>query len=199
LTVARKPRFIDTANSSMNIRCPRCGLRTARFMEFCQNCYYSLWPNPDVASAAFQAWRDADPGRRLARRYDQFLRSAEAAPAEFDYDSRAHELGIHISPPSNWPFVIAVGMMLGFLALAPVPLPVRIALLVIGLVTLAVGIVGWAVVDDTRNFPRADASPDRHGHAGGADGEEAKQVAHAGGHPSEHDGGHGGGRGGAGG
>lgn len=78
-----------------------------------------------------------------------------------DFAARAHELGIHLFPPSNWPFVICFGAL--FLGLAAIPLPAvaRIVLAVIGGLIFLMGIVGWVLVEDVRMFP-AD-SPQAHG------------------------------------
>ena len=61
---------MDTSNPSLAVECPRCGLLTPRFLDLCRNCGYKLWPSSYVASAAFKAWRDADPARAAASRYD---------------------------------------------------------------------------------------------------------------------------------
>jgi hypothetical protein len=70
-----------------------------------------------------------------------------------DYEAIAHELGIHIFPSSNYPFLICLGFF--FLAFAFVPLDaaVRIAAGVIGGITFLVGIAGWVVVEDVRMYP----------------------------------------------
>lgn len=149
---ATKPRFVDIGNPALAIECPRCGLLTARFGQYCRNCGFALWPSSAFASAAFRVWRDADPSRRHARRYDLELPVPVERPV-IDYEERAHHLGIHIFPNSNYPFIICVGFF--FLALAAVPFatPVRVALGVIGLVTFLVGVVGWVVVEDVRMYP----------------------------------------------
>jgi hypothetical protein len=79
-----------------------------------------------------------------------------------DYEARAHALGIHISPPSNWPFVICFGLL--FLSLAAIPFPStpRIVLAVIGGVTFLWGVVGWVVIDDSRMFPSESTEPEVH-------------------------------------
>ncbi|HEY3195868.1 MAG TPA: hypothetical protein VGK42_11600 [Candidatus Dormibacteraeota bacterium] len=80
-----------------------------------------------------------------------------------DYDAKAHELGIHMPPPSNWPFVICAGAL--FLSLAAIPFPAvpRIALAVIGGVIFLIGVVGWVVVEDVRMFP-SDAGTSGEAH-----------------------------------
>jgi hypothetical protein len=114
-----------------------------------------------MASAAFQAWRDADPSRRAASRFDLAL------PVEVDntvdFDERAHELGIHLFPSSNWPFVISFGLM--FLALAAIPFPsvARIVMAAIGGVIFLGGVVGWVLVEDVHMFP--SEGPSSHGEA----------------------------------
>jgi hypothetical protein len=114
-----------------------------------------------MASAAFKAWRAVDPARAEASRYNLEL------PVEIDntvdFAARAHELGIHIFPNSNWPFVICLGAL--FLALAAIPLAssVRIALAVIGGLIFLYGVVGWVVVEDVRMFP--SDGPQSHGEA----------------------------------
>src|SRR5437773_9631850 len=152
VAVARKPRYVDVANPSLSVECPRCGLLTARFIDQCRNCGYKLWPSSQVASAAFKAWRDADPSRKDASRFDLEV-PEEPADVTIDYAARAHELGIHLFPNSNYPFIICVGAL--FLALAAIPLSAttRIALAVIGGVIFLYGVVGWVVFEDTRMFP----------------------------------------------
>lgn len=113
-----------------------------------------------MASAAFKAWRDADPARAEASRFDLEL---PAPPVEvtIDYAERAHKLGIHLFPNSNYPFVICVGAL--FLALAAIPFPsvARITLAVIGGVIFLFGVVGWVLVEDVRMFPAE--SPETQG------------------------------------
>src|SRR5205807_8973978 len=98
---AKEPRYVDVSNSSMVVDCPRCGLRTARFLDHCRNCGYKLWPSSVVASAAFKAWRDADPSRATASRYDLEL-PGEPIDLTIDYAARAHDLCIHLFPNSNY-------------------------------------------------------------------------------------------------
>lgn len=152
-----RPRFVDTGNPALGIPCPRCGLRTARFMEFCRNCGYGLWPSVESASRAFRIWRDADPAREMARPYDLAL-PEPTGPAVVDFDERAHELGIHVFPSSIWPFPICVGLL--FLGLAAVPFdgPVRIGLAAFGAIVFLSSVIGWVVVEDTRMYPGPDAS-----------------------------------------
>ena len=152
---------MDVSNPSLVVECPRCGLMTARFVDMCRNCGYKLWPSGVMASAAFKAWRAADPGRRSeVSRFD--LDYPVHIDNTIDYDARAHELGIHISPPSNWPFVICFGLL--FLSLAAIPFPgtVRIVLAVIGGLIFLWGVVGWVVVDDSRMFPTEGPGPEVH-------------------------------------
>jgi hypothetical protein len=142
----------------MAIECPKCGLKTPRFLQYCPNCSFALWPSGPHASAAFQAWRKADPARARARRYDLELPAEEEAPV-IDYERRARELGIHVSAPTNYPIVISLGFLL--LALAAIPLPnvaARIALVAIGGVLFLIGVIGWVVIEDTRMFPQGDGA-----------------------------------------
>ena len=148
---ATKPRFVDTGNPAMAIDCPKCGLVTSRFLQFCRNCGFSLWPSSTIASAAFEAWRDADPARRYARRYDLEL-PVPRRPQVVDYEARAHQLGIHISPNSPNPFVICVGVFLIFLALPRFPLVARIVLFVLGLLVLLWGVIGWVIREDVKIY-----------------------------------------------
>jgi hypothetical protein len=168
-----KPTFVDVGNSAMAIDCPNCGLLTARFSQYCRNCGFSLWPSPEFVSAAFQAWKSADPARAEASPFDLEL-PTPGGPVEIDYDERAHRLGIHIFPSSNYPFVICVGFF--FLALAAVPFATvaRIILAVIGAVVFLIGLVGWVVVEDVRMYPGDTVIT----HSPPADGHEAEQ-AHA--------------------
>jgi len=152
---------VDVSNPSLVVECPRCGLMTARFVDMCRNCGYKLWPSSVMASAAFKAWRAADPERRAeVSRFD--LDYPVHLDNTVDYEARAHELGIHISPPSNWPFVICFGLL--FLSLGAIPFPgtIRIVLAVIGGVIFLWGVVGWVVIDDSRMFPSEGTEPEVH-------------------------------------
>jgi hypothetical protein len=158
VTDAKKPRYVDVSNPSLAVDCPRCGLRTARFEDHCRNCGYKLWPSSVVAAAAFKAWQEVDPVHRSAvSRFDMDY------PVEvdntIDYAARAHELGIHLSPPSNWPFVVCLGAL--FLGLAAIPFSgtTRIVLAVIGAVIFLWGVIGWVMVDDVRMFPSDSGAP----------------------------------------
>ena len=110
-----------------------------------------------MAAAAFKAWRAADPGpRSMVSRFDMAL------PVEtvdlVDYDARAHELGIHIFPSSNWPFTICFGALLLSLAAIPFDGIVRISLAVVGGVIFLVGVVGWVWFEDSRMYETSAAS-----------------------------------------
>jgi len=148
------------SNPSLSVECPNCGLRTARFVDQCRNCGYKLWPSSEMASAAFKAWRNADPSRAAASRFDL---EVPPPPLEMtiDYAARAHELGIHLFPSSNYPFIICVGAL--FLALAAIPFSgtARLVLAIIGGLIFLYGVVGWVLVEDVRMFP-AD-NPQSHG------------------------------------
>ena len=149
---AKKPRYVDVSNPGLAVDCPRCGLRTARFLDHCRNCGYKLWPSSVMASAAFEAWQAADPATRAeVSRFDMDL------PVDVDnvvdYEARAHQLGIHIFPNSNWPFVICFGALLLGLAAIPFASTARIALAVIGGLIFLTGVVGWVLVEDVRMYP----------------------------------------------
>ncbi len=163
VAVAKKPRYVDVSNPSLSVQCPNCGLKTQRFLDHCRNDGYKLWPSSEMASAAFKAWRDADPRRADASRYDLEL-PAEQMDATIDYVARAHHLGIHLFPNSNYPFIICVGAL--FLALAAIPFDgsVRIGLLVIGGLIFLYGVVGWVLVEDVRMFPSGSPSTDGEVH-----------------------------------
>ena len=149
------------SNPSLVVECPRCGLTTARFVDHCRNCGYKLWPSGVMASAAFKAWRAVDPERRSeVSRFD--MDYPVHIDNVVDYEARAHQLGIHLSPNSNWPFVICFGLF--FLSLAAIPFSAtpRIVLAVIGAVIFLWGVVGWVVIDDSRMFPSDTAEPEVH-------------------------------------
>jgi len=149
---AKKQRYVDVSNPSLAVECPRCGLVTARFIDLCRNCSYKLWPSGQMASAAFRAWQATDPERRSeVSRFDLAL--PEPAVALVDYEERAHHLGIHIFPSSNWPFVICFGLLWLALAAIPFAAPVRIALAVFGGIIFLVGVAGWVLVEDVRMYP----------------------------------------------
>ncbi|HVH63560.1 MAG TPA: hypothetical protein VNA65_08160 [Candidatus Dormibacteraeota bacterium] len=160
MPVARKPRYVDVSNPSLAVECPRCGLRTPRFLVYCQNDGYQLWPSGEAASAAFKAWREADPARADASRFDLAL-PLPPADSTVDYEERAHKLGIHIFPNSNYPFTICVGAL--FLALGAIPFATaaRLTLAVIGGLIFLYGVVGWVLVEDVRMYP--SDSPQAHG------------------------------------
>lgn len=115
-----------------------------------------------MASAAFKAWQAGDPERRgKASRFDLELPVHEEVLV--DYEARAHELGIHIFPNSNWPFVICMGALFLGLAAIPFAAEVRIALAAIGGVTFLVGVVGWVWFEDTKMYETsASASEAEH-------------------------------------
>jgi hypothetical protein len=146
---------------------------TPRFLQYCRNCSFALWPSGPHASAAFQAWRAADPARACARRYDLEIPQGEQVRV-IDYDHRAHELGIHVPAPTNYPIVICLGFL--FLALAAIPLPAaaaRIGLGAIGGILFLIGVVGWVVIEDVRMFPQDGAAG--HGHGGPAGGRSDRE------------------------
>ena len=151
MAAAKKPRYVDVSNPSLAVDCPRCGLRTARFVDLCRNCAYKLWPSSHVASAAFLAWRAADPARAAASRFD--LEIPQHIDNTVDFAARARELGIHLFPNSNWPFIICLGVL--FLGLAAIPFtsPTRITLAVIGGVIFLWGVAGWVLVEDVKMYP----------------------------------------------
>ncbi len=151
MAAAKKPRYVDVANPDLAVDCPRCGLRTARFVDHCRNCGYKLWPSSPLVSAAFQAWRAADPDRAAASRFD--LEIPHHIDNSIDFSARAHELGIHLFPNSNWPIIICLGAL--FLGLAAIPFPSgpRIALVVIGGLIFLYGVVGWVLLEDVRMYP----------------------------------------------
>ncbi len=156
MTAKTQTRYVDVSNPSLSVDCPRCGLKTARFEDHCRNCGYKLWPSSVVASAAFKAWRAAEPGRAEASRFEVELPRHEELV--IDYDARAHELGIHMPPPSNWPFAICFGLFFLSLAAIPFSAPVRITMAAIGGVIFLASVVGWVVVDDSRMFPSEGAT-----------------------------------------
>ncbi len=158
---AKKQRYVDVSNPGLSVECPRCGLITARFIDQCRNCGYKLWPSSHMASAAFKAWQATDPVHRSdVSRFDREL------PVEVDnvvdYEARAHQLGIHLFPSSNWPFVICVGVF--FLGLAAMPFGdvARIVLLVAGGIVFLAGVAGWVLVEDVKLYPAEESGPEVH-------------------------------------
>ena len=168
---------MDTGNPALAIDCPKCGLLTPRFLQYCRNCGFSLWPSAPVTSAAFHAWQDADPARRAARQFDLEL-PVPTGPEEVDYEQRAHRLGIHLFPSSSYPFVICVGMLLLALAAIPFGAPVRLALGVVGMIIFLVGVFGWVVLEDVKMYPGEDVpsghEPGGAGHGGHGGHEESR-------------------------
>jgi hypothetical protein len=108
-----------------------------------------------VAAAAFHAWQAADPARRRARPYDLELPPADGEPV-VDFEERAHRLGIHLFPPSRYPFVICISFLFLGLAAVPFATTARIVLAVVGGVIFLIGVVGWVVLEDTRMYPSED-------------------------------------------
>ena len=109
-----------------------------------------------MASAAFKAWRAADPGpRSRVSRFD--LEYPVEVDNVVDYTARAHQLGIHVSPNSNWPFVICFGLLFRALAAIPFSNTTRIVLAVIGGLIFLWGVAGWVVIDDVKMFPTEEA------------------------------------------
>jgi hypothetical protein len=143
---------VDVSNQALAVDCPRCGLLTQRFLPYCRSCGFALWPGRVEAGAAFEVWQRADPERRaFARPYD--LELPAPSPLDvIDYEERAHRLGIHLFPPSSYPFVICIGFL--FLGLAAVPFgpAVRLVLFAIGLVIFLAGVIGWVVLEDVRMY-----------------------------------------------
>ena len=113
-----------------------------------------------MAAAAFKAWRGGDPiPRSEVSRFD--LDYPVEIDNSVDYGARAHKLGIHIFPNSNYPFVICFGLLfLGFAAI-PFSTTARIVMAVIGAVIFLWGVVGWVWVEDVRMYP--GDSPQVHG------------------------------------
>jgi hypothetical protein len=157
VAAANKPRYVDVANPSIAVDCPRCGLKTARFVDHCRNCGYKLWPSSHVASAAFQAWRAADPARASASRFD--LEIPQHIDNTVDFAARARELGIHLFPNSSWPFVICLGVLFMSLAAIPFSSTTRIVLLVVGGLIFLYGVVGWVLIEDVRMYPGDSVEP----------------------------------------
>jgi hypothetical protein len=157
VAVVNKPRYVDVANPSLAVDCPRCGLKTARFVDHCRNCGYKLWPSSHVASAAFQAWRAADAARAPASRFD--LEIPLHTDNTVDFVARARELGIHLFPNSNWPFIISLGVLFMGLAAIPFSSTTRIVLLVIGGLIFLYGVVGWVLIEDVRMYPGESVEP----------------------------------------
>jgi hypothetical protein len=161
VAASKKTRYVDVSNPSLVVECPRCGLMTARFVDMCRNCGYKLWPSSVMASAAFKAWQATDPERRSeVSRFD--MDYPVHVDDTVDYDARAHQLGIHLSPPSNWPFVICFGLLFLSLGAIPFPATARIVLAVIGGLIFLWGVVGWVVIDDSRMFPTDSAKSEVH-------------------------------------
>lgn len=113
-----------------------------------------------MASEAFKIWREADPARGDASRFDLMI-PAPPPDNTIDYAARAHALGIHIFPNSNYPFLICAGAF--FLALAAIPFAsvVRIVLAVIGGLIFLFGVVGWVLIEDVQMYP--SEGPQQHG------------------------------------
>jgi hypothetical protein len=151
---------VDVSNPALAVECPHCGLLTARFVDHCRNCGYKIWPSSKMASAAFKAWQAADPvDRSEVSRFD--MDYPDQTDNTVDYVAKAHELGIHLFPNSNWPFVICLGVLFLSVAAIPFPATTRIVLAVIGGVIFLWGIVGWVLVEDVQMFP--DDSPQPQG------------------------------------
>jgi hypothetical protein len=161
VAASKQTRYVDVSNPSLVVECPRCGLMTARFVDMCRNCGYKLWPSGVMASAAFKAWRAVDPEHRSeVSRFD--MDYPVHIDNTIDYEARAHQLGIHLSPNSNWPFVICFGLLFLSLAAIPFSTTTRIVLAVIGGLIFLWGLVGWVVIDDSRMFPSESVDSEVH-------------------------------------
>ena len=169
MSPAAKPSFVDIGNPALAIDCPNCGLVTPRFLQYCKNCGFGLWPSGPYASAAFVAWRDADSARADSRRYDLEIPVDDRAPV-VDYEEEAHQLGVHLSARSVWPFTICLGFFPLFLALAPFGTIARIILGAVGLIILAIGVIGWVVFEDTRYYRREVEAEREHAEDAGPGG-----------------------------
>jgi len=163
VAAASKPRYVDVTNPSLAVECPRCGLLTARFVDHCRNCGYKIWPSSEMASAAFKAWRDADPARDEASRFDLVV-PGPPVDTSIDFAARAHTLGIHLFPSSNYPFTICVGMLFLGLGAIPFATTARIVLAVIGGLIFLFGVVGWVLVEDVQMFPAEAPHVSGEGH-----------------------------------
>jgi len=155
LAASREPRYVDISNPSLAVDCPRCGLKTPRFLDLCRNDGYKLWPSSYSASAAFKVWRDADPARATASRFDMEI--PQHVENVVDFDAKARELGIHMPPPSRWPFVICGGALFLSLAAIPFATEIRITLAVVGGLIFLIGVVGWVLVEDVKMYPAESA------------------------------------------
>jgi hypothetical protein len=161
VAASKQTRYVDVSNPSLVVECPRCGLMTARFVDMCRNCGYKLWPSSVMASAAFKAWRAVDPEHRSeVSRFD--MDYPVHIDNTIDYEARAHQLGIHLSPNSNWPFVICFGLLFLSLAAIPFSTTARIVLAAIGGLIFLWGLVGWVVIDDSRMFPSESVDSEVH-------------------------------------
>ncbi len=161
MAASKQTRYVDVSNPSLVVECPRCGLMTARFVDMCRNCGYKLWPSSVMASAAFKAWRATDPEQRSeVSRFD--MDYPVHIDNTIDYEARAHQLGIHLSPNSNWPFIICFGLLFLSLAAIPFSATTRIVLAVIGGLIFLWGLVGWVVIDDSRMFPSDSVDSEVH-------------------------------------
>jgi hypothetical protein len=74
-----------------------------------------------------------------------------------DFDAKARELGIHMPPPSRWPFVICAGALFLSLAAIPFATEVRITLAVVGGLIFLIGVVGWVLLEDVQMYPAESA------------------------------------------
>ena len=157
MAAANKPRYVEVSNPSLAVDCPRCGLKTARFVDHCRNCGYKLWPSSHVASAAFQGWRAADPARAPASRFD--LEIPQHVDNTVDFIARSRELGIHLFPNSNWPFIICLGVLFMGLAAIPFSSTTRLVLLIVGGVIFLYGVVGWVLIEDVKMYPSDSVEP----------------------------------------
>ena len=104
-----------------------------------------------MASAAFTAWRATDRARGETSRFD--LRVPVDVDNTVDYEARAHELGIHLFPSTNWPIIICIGLLLLGVAAVPIVPVARIVLGVMGGVIFLAGVTGWVLIEDVKMYP----------------------------------------------
>ena len=155
--------FVDTGNPAVGIDCPNCGLLTARFGWFCRNCGFALWPNAQTAAHAYRVWRLADPARAWIHQWDDMPPVEEEDVVYVDFAERAHQLGVHLFPSSNWPIVICIGVLFLMVGLVPWSMPVRLVLIAFGLVVLLFGIGGWVLREDFDFYPAGEEEGGGHG------------------------------------
>jgi hypothetical protein len=105
---------------------------------------YATWPERQAAAEA------------EASEVETPVAVEEPAPAHPPSEEPAPPPGLHMPSPSIFPLVLALGVSITLLGLVAGPWPVRVIVVVLGLIYAIVGGAGWAV-ESVRDRDAAEA------------------------------------------